>query len=265
MNRERGPDHVNAEAGLEDITCQAQMMGKIGTLSFPVCNGAPVHTNTRRIEEIVRCRSPALLLCAGWSVPSTKDLEPIKTVTKQVETVVLLEAPDGTGESINFRVCGGEQFPMAKQCFSESKNATAANLCSLDAALPSRSFKFLDRQAILLVCGEITIMCGRPPDVGFRPGVPDNLKDKVRAPGVMILNPTHTRMGEAWVVNAWRKYLSSNGNTYVSASNWDLDRQRRPSPTLHTVWHNGQEQDPVDKGTFENEFLCYREWDLPKL
>jgi hypothetical protein len=262
MNRERGRDHINAEAGLKDITFEPQL-DKIGTLSFPVCNGAPVHTNTRRIEEIIRRRSPALLLCAGWSVPSTKDLEPIKTVTKQVKTVVLLEALDGTEGSINFRLCGGEEFPMAKQCFSEGKNATAANLCSLDAALPSRSFKFRARQAILLVCGEITIMCGRPPDVDFRLGVPDSLKKKVGASGVMILNPTHTRMGTAWVINAWRKYLSSNGNTYISASNWDLDAQRRPSPTLHTVWHNGREQSPVYP--IENEFLCYREWDLPKL
>jgi hypothetical protein len=152
---------------------------------------------------------------------------------------------------------------MGKQCFSEGKNATTANLCSLDAALPDRSFTILPWPAILLVCGEIAIMRGRPPGVHFRPGVPDNLKNKVGARGVMILNPTHTRM-KRWEVNEWRKYLSSNRHTYViSASNWDLKAQRGPSPTLHTVWYNGQNQDPVD--TFENEFLCYREWDLPKL
>jgi hypothetical protein len=263
MNRERGRDDVNAEAGLEKITCQPQL-DKIGTLSFPVHEQDPIHTNTRRIEEIVRRRSPALLLCAGWSVPSTKDLEPIKTATKQVKTVVLLEAPDGTRESIYFRLCGGEHFPMGRQCFSKSTNATTANLCSLDAALPKRSFKFRARQAILLVCGEIAIMCGRPPDVDFRLGVPDTLKKKVGAPGVIILNPTHTRM-KRWEVYEWRKYLSSSRHTYVSASNWDPDdhQRRGPSPTVHTVWHNGQKQDPVD--TFENEFLCYREWDLPKL
>src|SRR5438105_1894249 len=52
--------------------------------------------------------------------------------------------------------------------------------------------------------------------------VPQVLQDAVRAPAVMILNPTHTRMGNCGTVRAWREYLSSGGRVYVSASNWDV-------------------------------------------
>jgi hypothetical protein len=263
-NRERSRDRVNVDAGLDAIPSRSQL-DRIGTLSFPVRSNSPIRKNTFRIEEIIRRRSPALLLCAGWSVPTTGDLESISTVTKQVKTVVVLEVTHAPKSPQYFRICDGEKFPMRGQVFSDGKTANAHKLCVLDAALPDRSFTFLDRQAILLVCGEITIMCGRPPDgVDFRSGAPDKLIEAVRVAGVTILNPTHTRMKRAFEVNAWRKYLSSDGRTYVSASNWDLSAQRRPSSTLHTFWHNAQKQKPVGE-PFENEFLCYREWCLPKL
>jgi hypothetical protein len=268
--------HENVDAGLDAITSHSQQE-QIGTLSFPV-NGKEeisIHKNTLRIEEIVRRRGPSLLLCAGWSVPTIEDLESITAVTKKVKTVVVLEVAHGTtpeGAPLYFRICGGKESSMKEQVFSNGKNANADKLCGLGAALPDRSFTFLDRQAILLVCGEITVMRGRPPEgVGFRVGVPNKLVEALRAPGVMILNPTHTRMRRAFEVNAWRKYLSCEGRTYVSASNWDLaprgklgrPAQCRPSGTLHALWHDGREQRPVQ--TFENEFLCYREWHLPKL
>jgi hypothetical protein len=259
IDRETGrADRVNAEAGLEDIASQPQSK-KIGTLSFPVCNGAAIRDNTRRSEEIIRRRRPALLLCAGWSAPKAKDLRSITAVTKQARTVVLLEA-----EGISFRVFQGKKFQMGEGFVSKGQTATAANLCLLDKALPNRSFTFLRRQAVLLVCGEINILRGRPPDVEFRPDVPSSLKAKIQAPGVMILNPAHTRMGEAWVVNAKREWLSGGGRTYINASNWDLSVQRMPTPKLHTLWHNGQERIPAEPPV-ENKFLCYREWHLPKL
>ena len=64
VSREGGMAYrANADAGLEAVTCESQS-GRIGTLSFPVCNGAPIHKNRHRIEEILRRRGPALLLCA---------------------------------------------------------------------------------------------------------------------------------------------------------------------------------------------------------
>jgi hypothetical protein len=262
-------DRVSVDAGLEAITSEKEAIAsaRVGTLSFPVWNGVPIHRNTRRIQEIIRRRRPALLLCAGRSVPSAEDLQSISAVTKHAKTVVVLET-DAT-KPINFRICSGKRFQMGEQFFHNSKTANDANLRRLDVALSARRFKLLDWRPLLLVCGEITVVCGRPPRVDFRLGVRENLMKAICGPRVMILNPTHTRM-KRWEINKWRKYLSSKGHICVSASNWNLSAKsksrrpakRGPSPTLHTFWYNGRQQNPMC--TFENEFLCYREWHLPK-
>jgi len=263
---------VNSDDGLDGLETAASQsqLEKIGTLSFPVrvckdkacpIKAGPIYENTHRIEEIIRRRSPALLLCAGWSVPA-RDLQSISALTEQVKTVVVLEAMQEKGTHVNYRIVGGKQISMGEQIFSKSKEASAENLCRLEAALSERSFTFLERKVLLFVCGEITIMGGRPPRVGFRPGVPENLRREVRAAGTMILNPTHTRM-KRWEVETWREYLSSDGHTCVSASNWNLCAQGSPSPTLHTLWHDGQKQSHDFE--HENDFLCYREWHLPQL
>jgi hypothetical protein len=93
----------------------------------------------------------------------------------------------------------------------------------------------------------------------FRNLVPEKVRRSVTQSAI-ILNPTHTRMGRPANLNAWRQFLSGNNRVYVSASNWELPNQH-PSPTLHTVWHSGRKQEFLN--TFQNEFLCYREWDLP--
>lgn len=140
LNRTREePDPINPDAGLEDIFPQAHSQ-KIGTLSFPVCKYGPIHNNTRRIEETLRRRHPALLLCAGWSVPSHKDLNQIVAVTNHVKSVVVLETPESPPTS--FRICGGDKFPMGKQFFGHIGRDIAEKLCSLDRAMPARSFTF---------------------------------------------------------------------------------------------------------------------------
>ena len=91
---------VNSDDGLDGLETAASQsqLEKIGTLSFPVrvckdkacpIKAGPIYENTHRIEEIIRRRSPALLLCAGWSVPA-RDLQSISALTEQVKTVVVL-------------------------------------------------------------------------------------------------------------------------------------------------------------------------------
>ncbi len=99
-------------------------------------------------------------------------------------------------------------------------------------------------------------------NVAFHWSVPQVLKDAVRLPAAMILNPTHTRMRNDGSIRAWREYLSSVGRMYVSASNWDLSIGQRPSDTIQSLWHNGAMQTPVYD--FENDWLCYREWRRPE-
>ena len=137
-------------------------------------------------------------------------------------------------------------------------------------ALPERSFDFLDRKVILLTCGEINLMQGRT-NVHFHCSTPDEVRDAVRAKGVLILNPTHTRMGNGGTIKAKRRFLSEEGRVYVSTSNWDVcpkkkKRAQHPSPTLHSVWHNDKckQHEKDEKQGDEEKRVCfvYREWAL---
>jgi hypothetical protein len=256
----------------EELTDLEPALGRsqprIGTLSFPV-RGEPVYQavsdNTDLIAEIIKKRRPSLLLCAGWSVPTEQNLDAIIAVTRRVKTVVVLETTvvleTASPTLVYFRIADGRRVRMGEQFFSTREETEDESLPrGLAAALPERSFMFCQRTALLLNCGEVLVVRGRN-HVEFYGSVPQALREAVRAPTVMILNPTHTRMGNCGTIQAWREYLSGGGRLYVSASNWDVAKGQRPSETLHSLWHNGVAATPAY--AFETEKLCYHEWDMP--
>src|SRR5438309_2972919 len=59
-------------------------------------------------------------------------------------------------------------------------------------------------------------------NVHFHRSTPIKVVGALEAKGVLILNPTHTRMGNDGTIKAKRKFLSEEGRVYVSASNWDV-------------------------------------------
>lgn len=231
---------------------------KIGTLSFPVY-GQQISDNINLIVEAIHKRRPTLLLCAGWTVPTEQSLEDIIGVTRKAKTIVLVETT--TPKAIYFRIADGHAIRMGEQFFSTRKESgDGSSIRRLAAALPERSFKFRQRATILLNCGEVMVVQGRD-NVRFHRSVPQVLQDAVRAPDAIILNPTHTRMGNCGSVQAWRKYLSEGGRVFLSASNWDVLDGQRQSATLHSFWYDGVAATATF--TFENERICYREWDMP--
>jgi hypothetical protein len=164
-------------------------------------------------------------------------------------------------KAVYFRIADGHAFRMGEQFFSTREESDDESLPrGLADALSDRSFKFRQRDTILLNCGEVMVVQGRD-HVEFYWSVPQVLRDAVRAPAAMILNPTHTRMGNCGSVKAWREYLSDGGRVYVSASNWDVLNGQRQSDTLHSLWYDGVAATPTY--TFGNERLCYREWEMP--
>jgi hypothetical protein len=233
----------------------------VGTLSFPVCKAGAMRDNSDIIAEVIRRRSPALLLCAGFSIPSKRNLRPIMDATGKTETVVVLES-SGPKQPISFRVKDGQRFRMGRQYFAnrEDTNKRPYLVNRLAGALPRRSFSFSSRPVLLLVCGEITAMQGRT-NVHFHPSAPQKLRDAERAERVLILNPTHTRMGNCGTVKAWRRFPSQDGRVYVSASNWDV-RSQKPSPTLHSLWHDGNCSKPCFQ--IQRNSFVYQEWVLPR-
>jgi hypothetical protein len=248
------------EGGLTDLeVVSGHSQPKIGTLSFPVLGKSIYPGNTALITGVIQKRKPSLLLCAGWTVPTEQSLDAIIAVTRQVKTVVVVETT--SPPPVYIRITDGCPVSMGEQFISTREESDDESLlCGLADALPERSFTFCQRDAILLNCGEVMVVQGRD-HVEFHRSVPQVLQDAVRAPAAMILNPTHTRMRNCGSVQAWRKYLSGGGRIYVSASNWDVLNGQRQSDTLHSLWHDGVAATPTY--IFENERLCYREWDMP--
>lgn len=236
---------------------------RIATVSFPVRSqaaGDPTGNNTSLVAEVIRKRHPALLLCAGWTIPTLNSLDAVKRATRGTGTVVILET-FSTKDPVYHRVIEGESFQMGEQFFSERAHTEEKHrMNALAAALPLRTFAFRGRPTLLLNCGEVMVVRGHK-QVEFQWTVPLELRGAIRAPGALILNPTHTRMGNDGIVQGWRRFLSTEGRTYLSASNWDLDAPQYPSPTIHSLWFDGAALQPVLH--FENERICYREWDLP--
>lgn len=239
----------------------------VGTLSFPVGHGNGLRDNSDLIAEIIRRRSPGLLLCAGWSISSERNLRPIMDATGKAETIVVLETSASKG-AISFRIKDGRRFRMGKQFYAtrDDTNKHPVWLTALAAALPERRFHFSGRPVLLLVCGEVMVVQGRH-SPHFHRSAPPKLRDAVRAEHVLILNPTHTRMGNSGTIQAWRRFLSEKGRVYVSASNWRVSkdkkgRRQKPSPTLHSLWYDGK---PC-KLSFQTQgdCYCYREWVLPR-
>ncbi len=260
-------------AALGDLPPESR--GKvIATLSFPVRvikrdhrrETEPLYGRTHdAIAGIVGCRRPALLLCAGFSVLNRKNLNPVIKATQRVGTMVVLEKyepPTSFERPPSFLVRNGVVTCMGVQYFSQGENATRASLDQLEADLDNRSFTILGRKCLLLICGEISVVCSNRAKrrVSFRRNVSDNLRQRLLSSG-MIINPTHTLM-RRHEIQEWRKFLSGDGRMYVSASNWERSKNRPTCRTLHSLWHDGNRQD-YNRPAIENEWLCYREWTLP--
>jgi len=268
--RQRRPGNSNIGLPLAVADGDRKRGSIIGTLSFPVSGRKhrPLRNNSDIIAEIIRRRRPGLLLCAGWSVPGVADLAPVRVVTKLTKTIVVLETANPRAY---WRVEAGQPPKnMGEQIFAFRKetNEDSRYLAELARALPKRSFAFLGRKVILLICGEINVMQGRIA-VDFHRHTPDDLRDALGAKRVLILNPTHTRMGNCGTIKAQRKFLSAEGCMYVSASNWDVrpkkgKRAQQPSPTLHSLWHNrkSKQHEKEKKQSDEGKRVCfvYREW-----
>jgi hypothetical protein len=257
--QEGGKSRINLPVALDS---GRENEAAVATLSFPVCDGNPLRDNADIIAGIIKRRRPRLLLCAGGSLRAARNVDPVTLVTSQTPTQVVLEVG---AERDNYLIESGRLHLLGKQFFASRKQTDEEpdRLAQLESALSNRSFEICSRSALLLICGEITLVQGRL-RVHFHSAASENLRNAVQAERVLILNPTHTRMGNCGTINAWRSFLSQDGRVYMSSSNWNTcgDTRQRPTETIHTLWHDGKPRRAAYEGP-ESDDYCYREWELP--
>lgn len=256
---------------------------KIGTLSFGKKHEVFDLSDSDRVGTIVRyavAKRLDFLACGGWSVASSSD---VGTIARELErssssTGVLLETqfdhlPGDTSEEpyhvMYWIGSGGDISVLGKQFFAQSgelKGKSGGRLLSaFDKAIGSRSVVVGGKSLFALCCGELNLLNGR-----------DNVtcrSDKAQAAldaADIVVNPTHDRMGNAGTLKAKRSYLSrkvsDRTRLAVSVSNWDhaegrpSGKQNPNSPSLHTVFLNGEcLLADFSEGGQEEGFM-YREW-----
>lgn len=257
---------------------------KIGTLSFKLEDD--VKTLRRRLErveiivDIVVKHKPDFILCSGYSIENTEDLNLLeqKLKEKKSKTILVVEVKKDKdieknghplSEFINDYYLMNNTHKMfvidpnkgiidlGPQFFSTSDELDRGPnkkifLEEFEKHFNSRIFNIGCYKAIALCCGELNIFKGnkcRSNEIGSKIFNTD-----------IIINPTHDRMGSVFgKLEAKRKYISKKINNrdryYISSSNWNPAKGQKPSPTLHTIYSNEellkeQKKDTNDKYEF---------------
>lgn len=244
-----------------------------GTLSFQTKHFFPQYDYSPLIAEIISRRHPSVLLCSGFSVVDKKALSTIAKASRNTSSVTIVETHPASRDAQSYRICAGKVVVMEKQFFSTREDRTEETVGDLERAVLRRQFHFdkpsglHNHRAFLLVCGELGVVSGRnnPDYHRFVQDAPKLMEALNHA--TIILNPTHSRMGNAGTLNAKREFLSKGKRIYLSSSNWNWDAdngtKQRPSRTLHSLWYNGDEIDWDDECRAD-EYFCYREWNFPR-
>jgi len=261
---------------LDIESCQPDAPQRYATLSFPVANNIPVVDSTpvTKVDTIavitaLMCqRKPALLLCAGWSMENgAEDLERLRQASRDFDGLVVVEScpPEPTHA---YRLESGTVVDMGPQSFKKIEDRTSAACADfLNGLQGERVFAFRGKKVLFLMCGELGVVEGR-----VAPKIFTGLQgmEPMESYG-LVLNPTHTRMGNGGTLNAKREFLSRYNRTYLSASNWDVvpspetGKRQWPSRNIHSCWINGKPQEqcwscPPEPG-YHPDFI-YREWKI---
>lgn len=259
---------------LSELTFLAEMddSARFATLSFPVKTKifsprnqyekerilkVPLRDNASRIAEVVKRRHPAILLCAGWSI-SRAALPLLEDATRDVPSVVLVEETLLENERpMNYRISEGKAVAMGRQFFSTRADTTDDAVRDLEDSIEDRQFALGRENVFLMVCGELIVLGSKADPIVEKSKMLRDALDKA----TIILNPTHTLMGNAGMIKAKRRVLSENGALYLSASNWDTGGKKRQNicRTIHTAWQNGAALEHRFCHE-DNEHFCYREW-----
>jgi hypothetical protein len=267
---------ISRKARILDVPCTENDIEKrdaiadkkkitVGTLSFPINSSKmrqSFRDNSKIIATILKQRRPALLLCAGWSIPK-ESLAYVVSSTRRLKTIAILESIDAPAGRTYWKIKGGRSTQLGSQKFGKREQVKKNHeyLRRLANEAESRSFRFAGRNVFLLICGEIVIVKGQN-NVRFEEGVSTKLFDMLRAQDAFVLNPTHTRMANDGIIKSWRRFLSQGRRLYLSVSNWDLGGKRiqSPSATLHSFWCGGKCQKAVFK--LSHRDFEYREFTL---
>lgn len=254
---------------------------KIGTLSFELKGEKMALSGSDRIKiitEVVKTNNPEFILCSGYSLENNENLIELESKLKEQgnKTTILVEVQydidiQNSGHPVKSSDSTHKMFiidpkigikELGAQFFATSgeldKDSNSVLLKKFENHFDSRIFSIGDCKAIALCCGELNVFKGticRSKEVERKIFDAD-----------IIVNPTHDRMGNGWILIKKREYLSQKtgdkSRCYISSSNWNTEKRnsqgkiirQKPTPTIHTLYVNGTKQEMEQCHTGEYEF-----------
>lgn len=232
----------------------------VGTLSSELTDsGMSLAENGAGVDAImdaIDLHSPDVLVAAGYSLKDSADLALLESRLNAAswDGLLFIEVRDYQ-EDLPGSIPSGER--LSEHCMfawtrdgglmrlgrqyvitsDQARGSMDTLVRELEEQLPDRVVEFRGRRFGALICGEINVIRGRNDPQALTPGI-DNW---MRALDIVV-NPTHDRMGNYGTVKAKRRWISSGGRAYISASNWHSGKgQRRGADTLHSVFVEGSD------------------------
>jgi hypothetical protein len=219
-----------------------------------------VAEHTRRsmfpaLQHILSLRpAPDVLLCAGYTFGTLRELRQVCSATEHVPTLIVAEA-NVRGEKRKGSLCWiyrGRAIRVGEQqMFKSSDPQELAHEALRAWRLREAKNPKRDLRILWINCGEIFVFKGGVAEVSIRYEATRDVASDIVNSADIVVHPTHDRMIRRFVVDRIAaaltigRVIGLKGRyplAYVHASNWSAHMGQRQNRTaLHKAFVNGRE------------------------
>ena len=215
----------------------------------------------RHTAEIINSSKADLILFAGYTLASHKDVDKLNILVDNDKTTAVIEVTENAISVLN-PVCnslfllrnGVVKDIYTHQLFTDSKTIKAYPELGEHLMLEletRRNFSAANRNVSIIQCGENNILRNIQSEGNravFRFEDDAILNQRFAAflnNTDIILNPMHSPMGNQGKMRKRRELFSSNNRAYFSTANY-VDEEAIYNKSVQYACINGKEQEPMD-------------------
>ena len=211
--------------------------------------------------EIINSSKADLILFAGHTLASHRDVDELNTLLDNNRTTAVIEVKKDTKSkslpvyhSLFLLQNGVTKDIYTHQLFTDSKTIKAYPELGEHLMLEletRRNFSTANRNVSVIQCGENNILRNIQSEGNravFRFEDDAILSQRFAAflnKTDIILNPMHSRMGNQGKMRKRREFFSSNNRAYFSTANY-VDEEAIYNKSVQYACINGKEQEPMD-------------------
>ena len=215
----------------------------------------------RHTAEIINSSKADLILFAGYTLASHKDVDKLNILVDNDKTTAVIEVTENAISVLN-PVCnslfllqnGVAKDMFTHQLFSDSKTINSYPILGEYLMLEletRRNFSAANRNVSIIQCGENNILRNIQSEGNravFRFEDEAILNQRFAAflnKTDIILNPIHSPMGNQGKMRKRREFFSDNNRAYFSTANFE-DEKSIYNKSVQYACINGKEQEPMN-------------------